>query len=73
MTFVFEGVLVRKNLPASVREKLVLDTYKKKDKRTGRVDLYRRVSYYDPVSYTHLYTKSSPFEHLPSESVTAND
>ena len=39
MTFVFEGVLVRKNLPASVREKLVLDTYKKKDKRTGRVDL----------------------------------
>ena len=49
MTFVFEGVLVRKNLPASVREKLVLDTYKKKDKRTGRVDLYRRVSYYDPA------------------------
>ena len=49
MAFVFEGVLIRKNLPENVREKLVVDTYKKRDKRTGRVDLYRRVSYYDPA------------------------
>ena len=49
MAFVFEGILVRKNLPASVRKKPVVDTYRKKDKRTGRVDLYRRVSYYDPA------------------------
>ena len=49
MAFVFEGVLIRKNLPGTIRDKLVVDTYKKRDRRTGRVDLYRRVSYYDPA------------------------
>ena len=62
MAFVFEGVLIRKNLPENVREKLVVDTYKKRDKRTGRVDLYRRVSYYDPAKRFNVPVGSKRYE-----------
>lgn len=48
MSFIFEGVLIKKELPKGAKDRLVADTYKKFDKRTGRHDLYRRVSYYDP-------------------------
>ncbi len=46
--FVHDGVLIKKDLSAAIRERLVTDTYDRIDRKTGRINVYRRVSYYDP-------------------------
>ena len=46
--FVHDGVLIKKDLSAAIRERLVTDTYDRVDRKTGRINVYRRVSYYDP-------------------------
>lgn len=46
--FVHEGVPIKKNLSADIRKRLVVDTFDRLDKKTGRINVYRRVGYYDP-------------------------
>ena len=46
--FIHDGVPIKKNLPEDVRQRLVTDTINRRDKKTGRINVYRRVSYYDP-------------------------
>lgn len=45
--FIHEGVPIKKNLSAAIRQRLVVDTFDRLDKKTGRINVYRRVSYYD--------------------------
>ena len=46
--FIHDGVPVKENLSEEIRQRLVTDTINRRDKKTGRVNVYRRVSYYDP-------------------------
>lgn len=45
--FIHEGVPIKKNLSDEIRKRLVVDTIDRRDKKTGRINVYRRVSYYD--------------------------
>ena len=47
MSFVYAGIKVRKNLPAAIRDLFVVDEHNKTDPATGRVNVYRRITYYD--------------------------
>lgn len=58
MSFVFSGVTVRKNLPQEIRDQLVVDTFERKDKSTGRICVYRRLSYYDAKKQFNVYVAS---------------
>lgn len=49
MSFVFDGVLIESDLPDDIRQLLVSKTYRKQNKKYGRIDVVKRVSYYDPV------------------------
>lgn len=73
MSFVFQGVLIKKEIPADARDKLVADTYKKFDKRTGRTDLYRRVSYYDPQKRFNVPVGSKKIGEIDPENGQVNE
>lgn len=58
MSFVYAGIKVRKNLPAAIRDLFVVDEHNKTDPATGRVNVYRRITYYDSDLGYNVYVAS---------------
>ena len=58
MSFVYAGIKVRKDVPAAIRDLFVVDEHKKTDPATGRVNVYRRITYYDADLGYNVYVAS---------------
>ncbi len=58
MSFVYAGIKVRKDVPASIRDLFVVDEHNKTDPATGRVNVYRRITYYDADLGYNVYVAS---------------
>lgn len=55
MSFIFNGIRIRKNLTKAQRDALVEDRYQRTDPNTGITSVFRRVTYYDPKLQFNVY------------------
>lgn len=67
MTFIFNGIRIKKNLTEEQRAALVEDTYQRLDKKTGKMTVVRRVTYYDPKKRFNVYVTSQKVGFVDAE------
>ena len=55
MSFIFNGIRIKKSLTKEQREALVEDRYQRTDPATKVTSVFRRVTYYDPKRQFNVY------------------
>ena len=58
MSFIFNGIRIKKSLTKEQREALVEDRYQRTDPTSNVTSVFRRVTYYDPKRQFNVYVRN---------------